>query len=104
MNIYIHFLVIRTVLLAVSLLILLVLKIRKIKFSRFWLPSLILLWLLFPNVIMFKDGGTKIYCSPVYQIISWNQMDSMDDYGNIIPGRKDTQVFLFPDNFTDHMN
>lgn len=60
----------------------------------YWFLVIFILFLLFPKVIRYKDGGTTVYWSPVYQVISWNTLN----------GKTDTEYYFFPDNFKDHMN
>ena len=82
--------------LAVILLLKLISSDKKIKPAV--LIVVILAFLLVPNRMTVKDGGSKMYWSPLYEVIVWNQLDNYDENNNIIPGRHDTEVFIFPFN------
>lgn len=66
----------------------------------FVLAMIIVMFLLFPTKYIIKDGGSKMYWAPLYEVIAWNQLDDKDDQENIVPGRHDTEIFLFPFNTT----
>ena len=62
---------------------------------------IVLVFLLVPSTTTLKDGGSTMYWTPLYEIISWNKLDDIDEQGNIIPGRKDVEFYLFPNNTKD---
>ena len=51
-----------------------------------------LLFLLYPDKWVFKDGGTTQYWAPLYTVIKWKPLDH---------SKTGTEVYFFPNNFVD---
>ena len=66
-----------------------------------WLIAIICVYLLFPQVMMLKDGGSRLLWSPIYEVKKKKKMDRYDDNNVLVPGRKGTYWFLFPNNTKD---
>ena len=99
MPLYVLFLVRRTI---VLLIVLLAIAIKNlIRYSTIK-PVLILIivfiYLLFPSMTMLKDGGSTLIWSPVYEVITWRQIDDYDENSEVIKGRRGTYYYLFPNN------
>ena len=51
-----------------------------------------LLFLLYPEKWIYKDGGTTQYWAPLYTVIKWKRLDHL---------KTGTDIYLFPKNFVD---
>ena len=51
--------------------------------------------------MMLKDGGSRLLWSPIYEVITFRKMDRYDDNNVLVPERKGTYWFLFPNNTKD---
>ncbi len=102
LNFWQLFLLLRVVIFVALIIIILVYcLVKRKRISKALIVVLVLLFLLIPNKTMIKDGGSKMYWAPLYEVIVWNQLDSSDEQGNIIPGKKGVDVYIFPYNTKD---
>ena len=102
MPLYMWFLIRRTIVLVIFLLMLSLYNLlKRQEIKPIWLIGIMCVYLLFPQVMMLKDGGSKLLWSPIYEVITFRQMDSYDDNNVLVPGRKGTYWFLFPNNTKD---
>ena len=81
---------------AMAAAVLAVLLIRKCGFKKkiknAWIAVITVLAFLLPFRFIYKDGGTRQYWSPLFQIYMWHQLDVPDD---------DINIYFFPDNFSE---
>ena len=101
MPIYVFFLIFRTILLVIGILIITLYHLIKRKdIKPRYLLIILLIYLLFPSTTYLKDGGSSLVWSPLYEVITFKEMDSFEG-DTVIPGRRGTYFFLFPNNTKD---
>lgn len=70
---------------------------KKSKIILILAVAFVMILLLFPIKLTYKDGGTTTYNAVLYKIIVWNILDQNEPGGY----RRGSEIHLFPNNFHD---